>query len=80
MSNEENLAASVTKGNPTRARVLTEDAERAEEAQAELDKAWAKRRAEETAELTKNEAANYARGHAIIERDEQGNPIERPEE
>lgn len=43
--------------------------------QAELDEVAARLRAEDTERLTKQEAANYAASHAIIERDEDGNPI-----
>lgn len=35
------------------------------EIQAELDAAWAKRRAKETEELSAQEAANYERHHAV---------------
>jgi hypothetical protein len=48
--------------------------------QAELDAEAARRRAKEREELAAQEAANYARHHAIIERDEEGNPIEKTEQ
>lgn len=75
MSYEENMATSITSGD-TEIEVLAIVGGPDAELQAELEELWAKRRAEESAELTANEAANYARHHAIIERDENGNPIE----
>lgn len=48
--------------------------------QRELDEAVAELRAKNEADLAANESANYARTHAIIERDENGNPIEKPEQ
>jgi hypothetical protein len=60
--------------------VREQRAEERETAQAELDAEVARRRAEERKELATQEAANYARHHAIIERDEEGNPIEKTEQ
>jgi len=48
-------------------------------AQEGLDQIARDRRARDSQEVTENEAANYARNHAIIERDEHGNPIETQE-
>jgi hypothetical protein len=44
------------------------------------DQEMAEWRAWESARLAAQEAANYARHHAIIERDEEGNPIEKTEQ
>lgn len=49
------------------------------EAQDELDRAAAERRAAETAALSHAENEAYARNHKVIERDEDGNPIDTEE-
>lgn len=48
--------------------------------QEEIDALWAQRRAEETAALSQAENDAYARNHKVIERDEDGNPIDDTEE
>jgi hypothetical protein len=76
---EENLTASLTEGSSVDLGQAEMDEirdQRAEERQAQLDEAVAKLRAKNEADLAANEAANYARTHAIIERDENGNPEE----